>query len=146
VSKYSEMTNEELDKATLGILGWRVEPDSRRPNGFYFYDKNGNLLTHFDKWNPTHPESNQCESYLFPKLRELCSQVLNDNENISFQTHTYLDDDPYYEVSFEKEMEDNNSSVTTGPIVQVSGEQMNPTKVIACLEFMEKLAERSPSP
>lgn len=69
---YEDMTNEELDRLSADKLG--ISVTTNEENGPLFID--GDVLQFF--WNPTHPNSNQAERYLFPKLREV--------QNIEIQT------------------------------------------------------------
>jgi len=134
---YNEMTDIELDRLSAERFYGYVYYDP-----FYGYvdpkDKLKGVIWKADWWKPTDSETNQVEGWIFPKLRELFKQSLKANEQISFNLHTYLDGDEYYEAWFDKE-EKTDDAVVSGPIVQVSGDKLNRIKLIACLQVSDKI-------
>lgn len=71
-----------------------------------------------DRWNPTHPDNNQAERYLFPKLQS--------KHKCIFETRTYSPNRYQIEIG-------SYSIATTDP------DQINRTKVIAALEAWRKI-------
>ena len=118
-TNYSTLTNDELDRVSAERFG--IDVTTNVVDGPLFID--GDVLKFF--WNPTHPDSNQCERYLFPPIedchigivtqfRESCFNIcmVFDGEDAVVQTTTELD-------------------------------LINRTKTISCLMALDKLEEVS---
>ena len=66
---YEEMTDDELDRlAAETFLDIRKALLTR----CRYYVSNKGAATAINNFNPTDPDSNQIERYVFPKLRQLC--------------------------------------------------------------------------
>jgi len=61
--KYSTMPDEELDQLSTERFDIGVNNGMMACSGFQ------------TKWNPTHPNSNQVERYLFPKIMEFKNRI-----------------------------------------------------------------------
>ncbi len=113
---YQEMTDGDLDKlAATEIMGYLWIHKGWNRDGEWHIDSS---------WNPTHPDSNQAERYLFPKLieKELNQILVTLNPWDGFMVQI--------------------GPMATGPISeQTCGdiEKANRAKVIACLEAWDKL-------
>ena len=123
MSNYQEMTDAELDKRSGYIVrNFVVETIS----GIVLYNKDSEdiLSDHLTNWNPTHPDSNQAERYLFPKIIEIIHGF--DIE------HAIPEDSACFTLVISK-----------NDYAQVHDcedpDKINRTKVIACLEASEKL-------
>jgi len=139
---YTEMTDSELDKLSVEMLGgkklsspadyysttefwYRVHHNLKRGDWCTFgFNSNSKI------WNPTHPNSNQAERYLFPKFIEKGIRV-----KIDFRV---IGPSGAYFISLFHEDED-NETLDGPPDMTPFPEQINRTKVIACLEAWEKL-------
>ena len=65
--KYEDVTNKELDRLSANRSSVRLY--KHEGSGDYYLWE-GEKISH-DKWQPTDRDSNQCDRYLFPKLRHL---------------------------------------------------------------------------
>lgn len=132
---YEELNNPELDKLAADKFGIDDSCDNcgERVCGCYMTGiGSGNTF------RPTQPDSNQADTHILPKLRELANKKLKDNETLSLNTYHYLDNDPYYEVWFDHE-EKIDGGVVSGPVCEAEGENLNRTKLISYLKLWDKL-------
>jgi len=146
-TNYQDLTNEELNKLAAEMVGWIerlakdtdygtgdqygrhfcwAEPyDGKYKYSFRFFTQclDHETMLENEYWNPTHPDSNQAERYLFPALAKVnaisCRSMLGD----FCVTIALIGGDMVGQCCSITENED----------------QINRTKVIACLEAMEKL-------
>lgn len=131
---YSKLDDEELDRlAGERFIGHRYENEFG--NGYYWdgvkpfhvkHDLSETLPKNHLVWNPTHPDSNQAERYLFSKLKLSF-------DNIECVT-VFQKEGSYTEISKRGE------KILSG-IQNTDDDQINRTKVIACLQAMDKLNE-----
>jgi len=113
---YDSMTNEELDKAAADMVGLEARYVSTT-------------------WNPTDPDSNQAERYLFPKLRVehgMTVKVTIDDWDLQISIYKLVGGGQRNEFCYKQvEFKDKHDTSPT----------INRTKVIACLKAMEKINE-----
>lgn len=145
MTDYQSLTNKEIDKLAAEMMGFKYSEEPpvsstiqrgklKAGKEFASYswpiNPNGSHAERFlcnsmlaKEWNPTHKDSNQAERYLFPKLieRETYINIIYgvDNYGLVMVTKT----------------KQRIESVSDGL------DQINRTKVIACLEAMEKINE-----
>lgn len=109
-TNYEKMTDQELDKLAAEMCGLTL-------GGSLFF-KHGELYD----WNPTHPDSNQAERYLYEKLlKSGCYPSMAYNADFTHDNVIW------------------STKTETLCKIRVDQKQINRTKVIACLEAWEKL-------
>jgi len=127
MTNFTDLSDTEIDKLAAEMMGmhyyvWCGSESSGKCKVCGFYSTQNS--EHIDKnWNPTHPDLNQAERYLFPKLRPLeITCTFGKAEGISIDVWkdgvTFLED-----IQCDKD------------------DKINRTKVIACLEALEKINE-----
>ena len=127
---YSKIGTDRLNLLAAEMLGAeRCTLVGGEIDGYRFPDEinEGCYSTYKEGWwNPTHPDSNQAERYLFPKL----------GDNIHIEFHWVNN----HHVSIEvKKWCDKFQWMATGIYSESDLNKINRTKVIACLEAWEKL-------
>lgn len=136
-TNFEDMSVEELNKAVAETFG-NVELDAVGNRVVVFKDDCFDLDADqtFDLWNPCGPDSNQCERHLFPKLRE--------DEDVDIGT---LLMGPWFCVEIKKRhyiaeriLKRDFDDMLFETETKVHDE-INKTKVIACLKAFEKLKE-----
>lgn len=63
---YSARTDKQLNDECAKRMGWSVK--THGGVGFAWFDKKGHYVIDDCDWEPCHEDSNQSETYLFPKL------------------------------------------------------------------------------
>ena len=123
-TNYDELENEELDNLAAEMMGWRLHD-----NNIWVEGTQAIVKFYKDKWHPTHPDSNQCERYLFPKLESMCP-----NKSITIQENRA---GGMYSITIKK---------LSSPMISVyfdidslDPDQINRTKVLAFLKVMEEI-------
>jgi len=130
VTNFTDLTNEELDKLAAEMMEWYADEagvyyDKQTRKGVNFFTPNGDRFE-VDRWNPTHPDSNQAERYLFPKLKEY---------------EIYMDVEFLYQQVRATSIERNCPINFILPVKWEDPDQINRTKVIAALAAWEKINE-----
>lgn len=124
MSKFQDMKDEELDK-----LAAEMFPEyhlAENVDGALCLWDDDDCIVH--RWHPTHPDSNQCERWLFPKLKAKgCRIDTFDSNTFTFQIIIHLN------------MQELNSNTICKMSDTLDPDQINRTKVIACLEAFSKL-------
>ena len=118
---YESMTDQELDRLS-------AERFCEIEGIFIHYGKEFNELMHKSKWHPTHPDSNQCERWLFPKLH-----------GSGLTISLYLDDLSKTKICYSVLIE--KYKIFSIQIECYEFDKINRTKVIACLMAWDKLNE-----
>lgn len=117
---YESMTDQELDKlAAVNIAGFEWM------DRLHVKDAELNYIVDGSEWHPTHPDSNQCERYLFPRLT---------GHSVTTTAH----DDGSHSVKVQVD----DFNLHYRDLCESSGaerDQLNRTKTIACLQAWEKL-------
>jgi len=142
-TNYQALTNDELDKLAAEMMG---------PTFFNYIShlsyNDGRAVIEVQvcptkdifKWNPTDPDNNQVERYLFPKLKE--------DEWLNIETG-YLG--PFFGVEISRHhliIERSAKGDVSDMLAEVevnfkdNPNQINRTKLIACLEAWDKLEEK----
>lgn len=109
---YNEMSDAELDVLAAQTFDLKQ----------FLYGAN-EVVYGYDTWRPCHPDSNQAERYLFPKLLDVYNMKLS---------HDYHKDSFY--ILFKK----NGCRVLSGQTAS-EPDQINRTKVVAALEAWHRL-------
>jgi hypothetical protein len=131
---YTNLSDPELDRLAAekfsNVFQDGVGQDVVNFDGRMFEVRKGHFKD-YPMWQPTHPESNQVERYLFPKLKDL---------------HCFIDthDDwmECYEIkilTWPKMEGEVVHPILLGKAGTTDQDQINRTKLIACLEAWEKL-------
>lgn len=124
---YNEMTNAELDRLSAEKFGIVKKFKAEIISDSYMWpsDNTPNQVPIF--WNPTHPDSNQAERFLFKRLLEdvvVINTKYTEDQPLLIWIGTAIDiDDEHEEICCH----------TNDP------DKINRTKTIACLEAWEKL-------
>lgn len=118
---YEEMTNIELD--TQAVERFNIEHWNTGTALMFNSPSQG----HNVRWQPTDPDSNQVERYLFKILNEKLIRIFTDNE------------ERWFEIKFVK-MDDYYNNICDVKIhIKSPGDMVNRIKVIACLKVWDKL-------
>jgi len=123
---YSNMSDDELKQyAVETIMGWRsTDMIGEGPSWISGYYPHIVIHMPFDNWIPTDPDSNQIERYIFPKLIEI-------NEG--------LDIDVGFDSSGHNITIDSGLGKCLADNFNDNLDQINRTKLIACLTSWDKL-------
>ena len=111
---YTQKTDDEIDVMCAKVAAIDLILNPIGP-GIFFHDEEGLIR----EWNPTSPDSAQCERYLFPKLYDKGWRIHQINSGQGFRT------------TIKKH--------TQGVLVDEVGENLNRTRCIAALMALDAI-------